>query len=557
MCLDDEAWRLPSLEGQAGSATPLPHPALRSTTATYGAFARPWARLLLPWMLAFVLASCASLPAPQPRPAQHAFEHPESTTLGRIVAGSAPDARASGVRLLVSGEGALGSLVTLARRAERSLDLQYYIVRNDASARTLLREVHAAAVRGVRVRMLVDDLNTAGSDESLLCLTRHPNIDLRLFNPLPAGRFSTYTRILSSLTDLDRINRRMHGKLLVADNAIAATGGRNLGDEYFVRNPKSNFVDLDVLVAGPAVRRLSAAFDRFWNDPLAYPVAQVIHDTPRCSGPVSESPQQETNAQGEMVDAPDSTPVPRSALARELRAQHLKLRWADVRVLADTPAKIAGADPSAPEPASIAGEVERLLASARTELILVTPYFVPGEHGVELIRGLRERGVRVRVLTNSLASTDAPVVHVGYARYRSRLIDQGVELHELRNQLGTPRSQLGRFGSSLASLHAKAVVVDRRTVLVGSMNLDPRSQHLNTEMGLVIPDADIAEQLVRLFDDVASDSSYRVRKDGDGRLRWNGGSPKVPNAEGSEPGASLGLRMLMFLLTPFAPEEML
>lgn len=519
--------------------------------------ARTRARFLSLYVLAFALVSCASLPAPQPRPAQRAFEHPESTTLGRIVAGSAPDEHSSGVRLLVSGEDALGSLVTLARRAERSLDLQYYIVRNDASARTLLREVHAAAVRGVRVRMLVDDLNTAGTDESLLCFTRHPNVELRLFNPLPAGRFSTYTRILASLTDLDRINQRMHGKMFVADNAIGATGGRNLGDEYFVRSPKSNFVDLDVLVAGPAVRRLSTAFDRFWNDPLAYPVAQVIHETPHCKGPVSESPQQETNAQGETVEAPDSTPVPPSALARDLKARRLKLKWVDVRVLADTPAKIAGGDAPVPKSASIADEVARLLASARSELILVTPYFVPGENGVELIRGLRERGVRVRVLTNSLASTDAPVVHVGYARYRPQLIDLGVELYELRNQLGTPRSQLGRFGSSLASLHAKAVVVDRRTVLVGSMNLDPRSEYLNTEMGLVIPEVDIAAQLVRLFDDVARNSSYRVRKDADGRLHWYGGSPKVPDAEGSEPGASLGLRTLMLLLEPFAPEEML
>jgi phosphatidylserine/phosphatidylglycerophosphate/cardiolipin synthase-like enzyme len=161
------------------------------------------------------------------------------------------------------------------------------------------------------------------------------------------------------------------------------------------------------------------------------------------------------------------------------------------------------------------------------------------------------------VLTNSLASTDAPVVHVGYARYRPQLIDMGVELYELRNQLGTPRSQLGRFGSSLASLHAKAVVVDRRNVLIGSMNLDPRSQYLNTELGVVIPDATVAGEIVRLFDDVASNSSYRVLKDDDGRLRWVGGSPKLPDAEGSEPGASLGLRTLMWLLTPFAPEEML
>lgn len=527
-------------------------------------------RFVTACVLALALASCASLPAPEPRPVERAFSNPAATRLGRVVAESAPDAASSGVRLLVSGEDALGSLVTLARHAERSLDLQYYIVRNDASARTLLREIHDAAQRGVRVRMLVDDLNTAGSDESLLCLTRHPNIALRLFNPLPAGRFSTWTRILASLTDLERINQRMHGKMFVADNAIAATGGRNLGDEYFVRSPRSNFVDLDVLVAGPAVRELSASFDRFWNDPLAYPVARVVRTQPDCTGPVSRSPQPTTDAHGVAQPAPDSTVVPDSTLARALRARRLRLEWVDVRVLADTPEKIAPtatppppesasivAAPQVPESASIAAEITRLLGAARRELILITPYFVPGEHGVALIRALRARGVRVRVLTNSLASTDAPVVHVGYARYRPQLIDLGVELFELRNQLGTPRSQLGRFGSSQASLHAKAVIVDREQVLVGSMNLDPRSQHLNTEMGLVIPSVDIATQLVRLFDDVSRNSSYRIRKDDDGRLRWVGGSPRVPDAQGTEPGASLGLRTLMWLLRPFAPEEML
>lgn len=520
------------------------------------AFTGPVARLITLCLLALAaLASCASLPAPEPRATSRAFAYPEQTALGRLVLARAPGPKVSGARLLVSGEDALGSLATLARRAERSLDLQYYIVRNDASSRTLLREVHAAAVRGVRVRVLVDDLNTAGSDESLLCLTRHPNIELRLFNPLPAGRFSTLTRVLSSLTDVERINQRMHGKMFVADNAIAATGGRNLGDEYFVRSPKSNFVDLDVLVAGPAVRRMSATFDRFWNDPLAYPLAQVVRDEPRCAGPVSATPQAEVDADGERVEAPDSTPVPPSALARDLAAGRLKLHWVDVRVLADPPEKIGGE--AATSSTSIADDMTRLLGSARSELILITPYFVPGEHGTELIRTLRDRRVRVRVLTNSLASTDAPVVHTGYARYRRQLVEMGVELYELRNQLGTPRSQLGSFGSSLASLHAKAVVVDRRTVLVGSMNLDPRSQFLNTEMGLVIPDGEIAAQLVGLFDDVSRNSSYRIEQREDGTLHWAGGSPKVPDGDAREPGASPGLRLLMWLLTPFAPEEML
>ncbi|HRO59681.1 MAG TPA: phospholipase D family protein [Burkholderiaceae bacterium] len=514
----------------------------------------PLTRLLALLLVAGQLG-CASLPPPVDKPHSSAFAAPQATTLGRIVEAAAPRDSASGFRLLIDGEDALASLLALADHAERSLDVQYYIVRDDASSRTVLRRVHAAAARGVRVRMLFDDLNTAEADNSLLCLTRHPNIELRLYNPFPAGRFSTLTRVLASLTDIDRVNQRMHAKMFVADNALAITGGRNLGDEYFVLSPSSNFVDLDLLVAGPVVPAMSRTFDQFWNDELAYPIAQLVRHQPECEGPVAAQP------------AANRLVAPSGMLARELSDRRVELEWARASVVADSPPRpgtgsvVVGTDsiasPGSADGDAIAVELARLIGSARKELVIVTPYFVPGPHGMAAFRALRERGVAIRVLTNSLASTDAAIVHVGYARYRTELLETGVELHELRPQLGAPRSRLGGFGSSMASLHAKALIIDRHTSLIGSMNMDPRSVWLNSELAIVIPDEDIAAQVLQLYEEVVEKSSYRLRLDEDGNLQWIGGTPQAPVVEGREPGASIGLRALLFLLGPFAPDEML
>lgn len=492
--------------------------------------------------IATALAGCARLPPPPEKPASIAWTQPEATELGRIAAATAPNARFSGFRLLSSGEDALASLAALADRASRSLDLQYYLMRDDASTRALLARVRTAAERGVRVRMLLDDLNTTGADDALLCLARHPNIDLRLYNPFPAGRGSTLTRMLASAHDLRRINQRMHNKLFVADNAIAITGGRNLGNAYFVQSASSNFVDLDVIAVGPVVRELSASFDRFWNSELAWPLQALAAGEPDCS------------AQQRAAAVPPAG-IPVGALARELDDARLQLVWAPAAVLADAPSKIASeGDPERSE--TIADDIATLTGLARQEVVLVSPYFVPGRRGIALARELQARGVRLRVLTNSLAATDAPIVHIGYARYRHELLESGVELYELRNQLGAARSHLGSFGSSLASLHAKALVIDRRLLLIGSMNMDPRSAHLNTETALAIRSPALAGQVVRLFEDVAATSSYRVEALADGRLRWTG-PPGTPTFEGSEPDAGIGTRLLLLLLGPFAPDELL
>lgn len=509
-----------------------------------------WCRWALPLCVAVLATGCASLPPPVPRPDAHALATPQNTDLGRLAIAVAPGPGVSGFRLLASGEEALSSLAALADNAKHTLDLQYYLIRSDGSSLSLIQRVRAAADRGVHVRLLLDDLNTAGQDRGLLRLTRHPNIEVRLYNPFPAGRLGTISRVMASITDMRRINHRMHNKMFVADNALAITGGRNLGDAYFVQSPDSNFLDIDLIVAGPAVRALSATFDRFWNDPLAYPVAALVEPSrfadaksPDAPGPVRPP-------------AIVPTAIPLTEFARDLAQGRLKLTWARATVLADKPSKMqAGGQPTSAE--AIADDVERLVASARRELILISPYFVPGERGVALFQALRDRGVKVRVLTNSLATTDAPAVHIGYARYRAQLLAMGVELHELKPLLSARQASLGSFGSSHASLHAKVVVLDRDVALVGSMNLDPRSARLNSEMGVVMHSPEIARQLVELFEEVSEDS-YHLSLDGDGqRILWTSTPPDPALAGQSEPEASTWLKFGIKLLSPFAPEEML
>src|SRR6202046_5472994 len=466
---------------------------------------------LIPVVIAVlsVLAGCAGLPRHVHKTPSVAFAHPETTTLGRIVAADEVGKNLSGFRLLSSGEAALPSLIALADHAERTLDIQYYIIHEDESTRTLLHHVRLAADRGVRVRVLVDDLNTAGEDRRFMHLSSHANVEVRVFNPFTAGRFSTWTRFIASATDIRRINHRMHNKLFVADDALAITGGRNIGDAYFTLDPRSNFVDLDVVAAGAIVPQLSASFDQFWNSKYAVPIATVASS----------------------VDAEANAPPPIEAqtsasdrwLEQELDAKKLELIWAPATVLADRPAKIAS-ETSPNEEVTIANDLSTLMRSATQELIVISPYFVPGKDGMAFFAKLVSQGVHIRILTNSLAATDSPLVHTGYARYRVQLLKLGIELSEVRPKLGQKRARFHPFRSSNASLHAKALVIDQKTVFIGSMNMDARSARTNSERGLVIRSTDIARQVTSLLDDISADGSYKLQLIGhSNQIEWSSG----------------------------------
>ena len=489
-----------------------------------------------------LLGGCAGLPQHVQKYPTEALRYPDSTTLGRVVRHAAAARNLSGIRLLNSGDEALASLIALADRAERTLDIQYYIIHEDDSSRLLLHHVRMAADRGVRVRVLVDDLNTAGEDRRFLHLGRHPHVEVRVFNPFPGGRFATWTRFLASASDIPRINHRMHNKLFVADNALAITGGRNIGDQYFTRDAHSNFIDLDVVAGGPIVPQLSASFDAFWNSKYAYPIASVA--APEQAEPVTQ-PLDESAAGSDA-----------SWLARELDADDLGLTWVPATVLADRPAKIASDVADAGE-VTIANNLKALMRSAEHEVIVISPYFVPGPDGVALMRDLEQRGVHIRVLTNSLASTDSPLVHNGYARYRVALLKLGVELSEVRPTLGQKRKRFHPFKSANASLHAKALVIDQKTVFVGSLNMDARSARTNSELGLVIRSPEIARQVTNLLDDVSADGSYKLELGPGDQIVWSSGEPGSERVWHSDPETTRTQRLLLRMLAPFAPEELL
>ncbi len=491
-----------------------------------------------------LLAGCVGLPQHVIKYRSEAMRSPQTTALGRIALASGDDnpRNLSGIRLLASGEEAFDSLIAVADRAERTLDIQYYIIHQDESARILLQHVRGAADRGVRVRVLVDDLNTAGEDRRFMHLEQHANVDVRVFNPFPGGRSATWTRILNSISDIPRINHRMHNKLFVADNAIAITGGRNIGDEYFTRDKRSNFIDLDVVAAGPIVPQLSASFDAFWNSKYAYPIASLAAPVPVEAPPPPLS---------DRVPAADG-----NWLARELDEGRLTLEWVPATVLADRPAKIAS-ESSPGEVVTIANNIAALMRSAQQEVIVISPYFVPGKQGVGLFRELTERGVHIRILTNSLASTDSPLVHNGYSRYRVALLRLGVELSEVRPQLGQRRPRFHPFRGSNASLHAKALVIDQKTVFIGSLNMDARSARTNSELGLVIRSSDIARQVTSLLDDISADGSYKLSLDHAGHIVWTSGEAGAERVWHTDPESTHLQRFLLKLVAPFAGEEML
>ena len=523
---------------------------------------------------ALVASACTTLPSNEGRSASTAFDDPGSTPLGHVAATSlaaaiggavpaAPDPSApetSAFQLVSAGDEAYGTLYTLITHAARSLDLQYYIVADDPYAHTLLRAARQAAEHGVRVRLLIDDFYTTGKDRRIAWYAAHPNIEVRVFNPFAGGRSWFATRVVASLTDLGRINRRMHNKLFVVDNALAMTGGRNVGAEYYQHSERTNFLDLDVLATGPIVRELSASFDRYWNSAFAFPIERLAG---------ASAPTADTIDQRALTDPNDPVIAATAEAMRSgrpfeavLDTGRLTMSAASAELVADRPSKVGRSRPRLGRDGVIAGatiatDLLSIIGEAENELIVVSPYFVPGERGMQAFRTLIQRGVKVRILTNSLAATDAAVVHIGYSKYRRALIELGAEVYELRPDPGEERERLGLLGSSKASLHAKVQIIDRKTLFVGSFNVDPRSSLVNTEMGIAIESETLAEQMAGILRDRGEESRYRVTISDDGGLQWTTRTNGVEQVYRDEPGAGALLRLTLKLLAPFAPEQML
>jgi len=487
------------------------------------------------------------------KPLTAAFDRPGETRLGqRFEAAVAAHPGESGLHVLGSGLDAFAARIGLIEHAERAIDLQVYIFHDDVTGRLVLGRLLAAAERGVRVRLLLDDLGTKGLDAVLAAADAHPELEVRLFNPFARGPVNGLARALDLVARLRLLNHRMHNKLLVADGAAGIAGGRNVGDEYFDAREDVNFADVDLLAVGPVVRELGESFDLYWNSPYAVPLAAWSR--------LRKGPDELRQLQAELAahlerqrGSKYAERLRGSDLVQAAAEGELPLLWAPAHEVADLPRKIEARGDEVAE-TLLTTRMGALLPEARTELLIVSPYFVPRDEGVARLVALAARGVRVRILTNSLAATDVPAVHAGYAPCRRELLAGGVELHELRPSGGAlvERHRRGLFGSSQASLHAKTFTLDRRTVFVGSLNLDPRSVELNTELGLVVESAELAGDLARAFELLsAPELSYALALEpqGDGsRLVWRGAEGGQALEFRADPGTSWYQRLGVCLL---------
>lgn len=489
-------------------------------------------------IVVFAMAACASLPSPTPRPWSTALVSGQAP-LARIVAASTPRSKQglSGARLIGDGDQALATRIALLRRAAVSLDIQSYYIACDGSGLALLRELRAAAARGVRVRLLVDDLYTTGQDDLLAALAAHAGIEVRLFNPLPVRSGSWITRIALSLHAFSRINHRMHNKLLIADGAIAVTGGRNLGDEYFMRSTQANFIDMDVLAIGAVVPQLAELFDRFWNSEQTFPVQSLA------GVGLAEHFEGLSLAAARDMLSPAQDRSGRASIASQLAAGRLRLTFANIVLLADDPAKAAG------RPGRTAHEdAAAAMAMAQRHLLIVSPYFLPGDAGMAMLGRAAARGVKIHVTTNSLGATDMPLVHHSYARYRVPLLKMGARLQELGARLSREAGGLGNFGASQGRLHAKLAVIDGTRLFIGSMNMDGRSARYNTELGLLIESPELAGEVIALFQAEAQASSYQLRVVDDQHLEWlarEGGRDVTYRHEPEQDFSPIWVRWLM------------
>jgi cardiolipin synthase C len=464
------------------------------------------------------------------------------TRLGRSVS---PRARQhpgqSGIVELRDGRDAFAARVLLADIAERTLDLQYYIWRNDMSGALLFAALCRAADRGVRVRLLLDDNNTNGLDGFLGALASHPNIQVRLFNPFRLRRW----RPLEYLTDFARLNRRMHNKSFTVDGEVAIVGGRNIGDEYFDAHQELSFVDLDVMAVGPVAGEIANDFERYWRSESARP-AQSILSRARAAT-VREVIAAAEKALQQPAAVAYINALQCCGFVNDLLTGTVEYRWAATRLVSDDPAKGLGRQ----RPRGTL--LERLMDTLRIprrELQLISPYFVPTRSGERAIAELASKGgVKVAILTNALEATDVPIVHAGYAKRRRKMLEAGVVLYELMRE-SRVRSRRDRrlTGSSGSSLHAKTFSVDCARVFVGSFNLDPRSASLNTEMGVVIESPAIAQEIAAAFAEEIPARSYRVRLNEAGAMEWLEPHENGTIVHKSEPGVTWRKRFAVAVL---------
>lgn len=482
-------------------------------------------------VLSFLLiASCTSVPFETPRAPSKAA--PGDTTSAAQISRQVSGGGAADVALVPLPEGneALGARLRLIDAAESSIDIKTFLVKPDASAATVWLALYDAAERGVRIRLLIDDVFTTAEDEQIAALDAHPNVQIRYFNPLSRNAPTA----LSFLLDFSRVNRRMHNKAMVVDGSLAIIGGRNYANEYYQIGVENEFADFDLFVAGAPVQQLSSAFDLYWNDPWSLPASTFSESDG--SGLAAASTFFAHIAKSD--SARRYRPADRSRFVTDLETGNRRVFRGTARVVVDDPAKLR-VQPYA-GPYNVANSLYQTMSEAERDILVLTPYFVPEDYGAAFFEQMVERGVRVRIVTNSLAATNHSYVHGAYARYRDRLLASGVEIIEVRSDAPT----LVRGVESSLTMHTKLAVVDGETVFVGSTNIDPRSVRQNSEIGMIIESPGLAGSIVSRLDEAVNDYAFSVRAGEDGEPIWVYMSENLNEVYTSEPGAGLFRRIV-------------
>lgn len=467
----------------------------------------------------------------------------------------------SGFYLLENSVDAFVARCMLIDQAQYTLDLQYYSFHGDTSGKLIAQALVNAADRGVRIRLLLDDIDTLGVDEAISIINAHPSISVRIFNPFV---FRGLLRYLEFIVDLSRVGRRMHNKAMIADNSLAIVGGRNISDVYFSADPELLFLDMDLLAIGDIVNNVSKSFDEYWNSDWAVPV-DILYAKPIRTEAMKKIKRMLRKHEQEIEQVDYLKAMQLSRFSKEMRPENLDFVWSSAELIYDRPDKI-NFHKLTLEQQQINSQstLQHILSQAEKELLIVSPYFVPGDQGMLWLNDLINKGVKITVFTNSLAATDVTAVHAGYSLYRKALLETGVRLFELKaSAYVTERKRFKILKpGSRTSLHAKTYIMDHRKVFIGSPNLDPRSLALNTEMGLLIDDRALADQFVEMFSAISSGkNSYRLQLDrsqaGRPGIFWESLEGEKQVIHKTEPDAGLFRRFKAFVFTLLPIESLL
>ena len=463
------------------------------------------------------IAACATVDFDYPKEETHALTDTSDTYWGRKLAGVA-DAHPEGEAGFYPMSNAIDALATrllLAELAEKSIDAQYYLLTADVIGNVFLEVLLRAADRGVRVRLLLDDILTTGYDAGMAALDSHPNFEIRIFNPFANRSF----RAIDGITSFSRVNRRMHNKSFTVDNQVTIIGGRNIAAEYFGARKDAKFGDLDVLGVGPIVQDVSDMFDSYWNHRAAAPVPAFakIPDDP--AAVLEELRARLKASRQEAKDSPYAEAL-RRRVAYYFESEERVATWAPYTLAVDSPDK--SDKKRAAEVASITTPLKESILTAKSEVLIISPYFVPRKAGIEIFTTLQQSGVDITIITNSLAANNQKTVHGGYAPSRKPLLKAGVKIYEVRPDAGISGSEYVSGDSARATLHTKAFAVDGHDLFIGSFNFDPRSARINTELGVIIHSTELTEKMLGNIDEKIKENAYEVFLNEKGQLRWRG-----------------------------------